>query len=119
MPSTVFAGKLGEERARIFLQKKGYKIIAKNFRSRFGEIDIIAIDGNVLVFIEVKTRWNKKYGTGQEAVTPSKLRSIIKASEYFKLLNPKTPDLMRIDVVAIEIEGGKTINMELIKNVSQ
>lgn len=116
--STVSAGKLGEETAEKFLQGKGYKVLTKNFRSRFGEIDIIAQDKDTLVFVEVKTRWNKAYGYPQEAVTPRKIRSIIKTSEYFKVLYPKTPNLMRIDVVAIEIDNGHVSNIELIRNVT-
>lgn len=122
--STISAGKLGEETAIKYLQKSGYKILTKNFRSRFGEIDIIAIDPSdspgrgTLVFVEVKTRWNKAYGYPQDAVTPRKIRSIIKTSEYFKILNPKTPELMRIDVVAIEVEDQEVIKVELIKNAS-
>lgn len=116
--STLASGRLGEETAIRYLQKLGYKILTKNFRSRFGEIDIIAIDHNTLVFIEVKTRWTKEYGYPQEAVTPRKLRSIIKTGEYFKLLNPKTPGLLRIDVVAIEAIGGEVSKIELIQNVT-
>lgn len=117
--STVTAGKLGEDAAVKLLTKRGYKIIARNFRSKFGEIDLIAIDRDTLVFIEVKTRWSREYGYPQEAVTSKKIWSIIKASQYFKLLNPKTPDLMRIDVVAIEKEKGQVSSIELLKNVSQ
>lgn len=93
--------KIGEDLAASYLLNKGYKIIHRNFRSRLGEIDLIAIDKDTLVFVEVKSRWSEEYGDPKEAVTPKKIRSIIKTSEYFKLLNPETPDLMRIDVVAI------------------
>lgn len=118
MPTTVQAGKLGEETAIKYLQKQNYKILQKNFRSRFGEIDIVAQDGHTLVFIEVKTRWSKEFGYPQEAVTPRKIRSIIKTGEYFKLLNPKTPELLRIDVVAIEVDGNEVTSIELIRNAS-
>lgn len=117
--STVTSGRLGEDAALRLLKKEGYKIIGRNFRSKFGEIDLIAIEKDTLVFVEVKTRWTREYGYPAEAVTPRKLRSIIKASEYFKLLNPRTPDLMRIDVVAIEVRNGRVYSAELLKNVSQ
>lgn len=115
---TTLAGRSGEETAVIYLQKKGYKIIGRNFKSKFGEIDIVALDGNVLVFVEVKTRWSREYGYPEEAVTPWKLRSIIKTADYYKLLYPNTPALMRIDVIAIEAEGGKVQAIRLIKNAS-
>lgn len=116
-------GQEGEEIAVNFLRKKGYKIIEQNFHSRVGEIDIVALDpstgsgpgGNVLVFVEVKTRWSKKFGEPVEAVTPWKLNSIIKTAQYYKLLHPELPEEMRIDVVSIELEG-KSPKIEHIVN---
>ncbi|MBI2007108.1 MAG: YraN family protein [Candidatus Blackburnbacteria bacterium] len=115
--STVRAGKLGERIALQILRKKGYKILQRNFRSNFGEIDIVAEDYGTLVFVEVKTRWSKKFGNPEEAVTPRKLRSIIKTGDYYKLTHPNTPNLIRIDVVAIDIEGKKA-KARLIRNAS-
>lgn len=116
--STTSSGRVGESTAISYLITQGYRIIETNFRSKLGEIDIIAQEGNVLVFVEVKTRWSKKYGYPEEAVTPRKLRSIAKTSDYYKLMHPNTPSLMRIDVVAIEAEGGKVQSIRLIKNAS-
>jgi len=110
-------GNLGEDLAVRYLQKHGYKILDRNFHCRFGEIDIIAQDGQTLVFVEVKTRWSKKFGEPQEAVTFRKLKSIIKTGQYFKLLHPKLPEDLRIDVVAIDIES-KFPKVELIKNAT-
>ncbi len=116
--SSVQAGRVGEAAAIEFLHKKGYKVLSKNFRSRFGEIDIVAQFKNVLVFVEVKTRWSKKFGYPEEAVTPSKVRSIIKTGDYFKLLNLGTPGLMRVDVIAIEVEGDEVVEIRHIENVT-
>lgn len=115
--STVRAGKLGERIALEILRRRGYKILQRNFRSKFGEIDIVAQDVNTLVFVEVKTRWSKKFGYPEEAVTPWKLRSIVKTGDYYKLTHPGTPNLVRIDVVAIDIEGKKA-KARLIRNVT-
>lgn len=124
--STLTAGKLGEEAARELLKKRGYKILDENFRSRFGEIDIVALDpsagsglNGTLVFVEVKTRWSVKYGIPEEAVTPWKLLKIIKTGEYYKLVHPETPDLMRVDVIAVEVRGNRVIEARLIKNATQ
>lgn len=117
--STITAGKLGEDAAVKVLAKQGYKIIARNFRSKFGEIDLIAVDRDVLVFVEVKTRWTKEYGYPEEAVNYWKIRSIIKTGQYYKLLHPNTPELLRIDVVAVEVSRGVVISARLIQNVSQ
>lgn len=114
--SSVKAGKLGEEAAEKLIAAKGYKILARNFHSRFGEIDIVARDKDTLVFVEVKTRWAPKYGVPEEAVTPWKLRKIIKTGEYYKLTHPNTPDLMRVDVVAVEVSGNRVTESRLIQN---
>lgn len=112
-------GKIGEQRAAEYLQKKGYQILQKNFSSKLGEIDIIVHDENCLVFIEVKTRWSDQYGLPEEAVTLRKIKSIIKTGEYFKLLNPKTPNLMRIDVIAVELsKKGTLYSLRHLKNVT-
>ena len=81
--STTSSGQLGEIAASKYLENKGYKILGRNFHSKFGEIDIITQEGKTLVFVEVKTRWNKAYGYPQEAVSPKKIRSIIKTIDYY------------------------------------
>lgn len=108
-------GKLGEDFAAKLLQKSGYKILDRNFRTKFAEIDIVALDGDTLVFVEVKTRWSKKYGKPEEAVIPRKLAKIKKASEFFSLTHPNLPKKMRIDVVAIEVEKGKVESAKIIR----
>lgn len=118
MRSTVQSGRIGEDFAVNLLRKNNYQVLTRNFRSRFGEIDIIAQDQNTLVFVEVKTRWSKKFGSPEEAITPRKLRHLEKTAYYFKLLNPKTPEAMRFDVVAVEIENGTVQNARILKNVS-
>lgn len=116
-PSTRNLGLVGESLAAKILHQKGYKIIEKNFRSKLGEIDIIALEGDTLVFIEVKTRWTKEYGPPEEAVTPRKIRSIIKTGQYYKLLHPKLPEALRIDVVTVDFFQKKG-EVRLIKNIT-
>jgi len=112
-------GKRGEQIARTFLSQKGFLYITSNFHSRFGEIDLIMQDGLVLVFIEVKTRSDDSLATPQEAVTLWKIQKIIKTAEYFKLLHPKLPEALRIDVVAVTLElSGEVIKIEHIENVT-
>jgi len=118
MRNNSLLGKLGEDYAVKLLQAAGYKIIGRNFHSRFGEIDIIAQDNDTLVFVEVKARWEDKFGRPQEAVNTRKINSIMKTGEYFKLLNPQTPDLIRIDVVALTVLGNRILSAEIIKNVT-
>ncbi len=108
-------GKAGEDFAVQLLLNKGYQIIARNFQNRFGEIDIIAQDKNTLVFVEVKTRHNRKFGQPEEAVTSQKLYKIQKVGEFFSLTHPDLPKKLRIDVVAINLEEGKILSAKIIK----
>lgn len=119
-------GELGEKLALKHLKNKSYKILDRNFRSKLGEIDVIAIDPSstisgkdTLVFIEVKTRWSRSYGPPEEAITPWKIRRIIKAGEYFKLLHPELPDSLRLDAVVIDLSSeGKLERIEILKNIT-
>ncbi len=117
VPSTRNLGLVGESLAVKLLHQKGFQILEKNFRSKFGEIDIVAKDDNTLVFIEVKTRWTKEYGPAEEAVTPRKIRAIIRTGQYYKLLHPELPEALRIDVVTIDFVKNKG-EARLIKNVT-
>ncbi len=70
------AGRLGEELSALMLEERGYDILERNYRCRFGEIDIIALRRDILTFVEVKTRNGENYGTAAEAVTWSKQQKI-------------------------------------------
>ena len=112
-------GNRGEDIAAKFLADKGYKIIGRNFRIRGGEIDIIAIDNDTLVFIEVKTRTSNKFGTGLEAITYWKLKALIKSAEFYKLQHKNLPELMRIDAVIVMLDSFHEFDsIELVKNIS-
>lgn len=113
-PQNIALGKLGEDIASDFLSKKGYKIIDRNFKARYGEIDLIAIDRNTLVFVEVKTRTSDRFGTPEEAITPRKLYEVVKTSEYYEILNPQLPKLTRIDVIGIMIDETTHSVLQLI-----
>ena len=107
-------GQKGERIAVRFLKKKGYKIIEQNYKTRIGEIDIIANDGGTLVFIEVKTRESIAYGQPFEAVNYFKKRKITNtAMLYLKKL--KEIPSCRFDVVSIYYDNGKP-ECELIKD---
>lgn len=101
--STIAKGKYGEDFACEYLKKQGYKIIERNFRIRGGELDIIAIDGDTLVYIEVKTRSNSSFGRPEEAVTPRKIRFLERSAKFFRNNRGylKLPDLERIDVISV------------------
>lgn len=97
-------GRYGEMLACEFLMRRGYKIIDKNYRTRGGEIDIIAKEGEVLVFVEVKTRTNNKFGAPEEAIDFYKQNKLAKTAEYYLVYHNVPETDYRIDAIAIEID---------------
>ena len=96
------SGDFGETVARAFLEGKGYQIVAQNYRFMRREIDIIARNGEYIVFIEVKTRTNTKFGTPAQSVSPGKQRHIISTAKGWLLNNMDRINLQaRFDVIEI------------------
>ena len=108
-------GKRGEDLACEELQRRGYVIVARRFRVRSGELDIVARDGATLVFVEVKARAGREFGSAAEAVTPLKRRRMARlANEY--LVRQHLPECpCRFDVVSIHFEAGTT-EIEVMQN---
>jgi len=94
-------GTRGEEIATAYLKKRNYKVLETNYRCRCGEIDIIARDGSVLVFVEVKTRRTASYGPPQLSVTPFKQRQISKAALTYLAKNRLMESFARFDVIGV------------------
>jgi putative endonuclease len=110
---------IGEDLACEFLKKKGYKIIERNFRKGYGEIDIICIKNKTLVFVEVKTRTSKSFGTPIEAISYFKLKSLIKTAEFYSYLHPELPHALRIDAISVMLdEFGNASSIEHTQNIS-
>ncbi len=99
--NTRLIGLKGENAAVKFLKKKGYKIICRNYRCKFGEIDVIAGDKNYIVFIEVKSRSDDGFGLPREAVTDGKRKTITACAVQWLAANGKTGFPVRFDVVEI------------------
>ena len=113
-------GKLGEEIASNYLIEQGYHIYQKNFRCQVGEIDIIAIDkknNRELVFVEVKSRSQDKYGTPVDAVNRNKIRRMYKTAECFIVANHLENSYMRFDVIEIYEKADKMLHINHLKNV--
>lgn len=107
-------GKRGENFAKTYLQGQGYRIVESNFTTPAGEIDMIARDGETLVFVEVKTRESLRYGHPFESVTIRKRRKMASAALfYLKRFNPLPP--CRFDVVSIAETDGD-FEVELIRD---
>ncbi len=108
-------GKKGEEEAIKFLRSKGYRILEQNFRLPFGEIDIVASEGDFLVFVEVKTKRDTNVATPEMAVDSRKQRQITKAAIGYLQRRKIVDKPCRFDVVAITF-GPRGRNFDLIKN---
>ena len=100
-------GKEGEGLADQFLSGRGYHILSRNFRTRFGEIDIIAADGPTICFIEVKARRQARYGAPEEAVQRQKQRHMVKAAIYYLKSNHLLDAPSRFDVVSVEFTAAQ------------
>ncbi|MBR3863540.1 MAG: YraN family protein [Clostridia bacterium] len=95
-------GRLGEKKAEKFLKRKRYKIIEKNYKTKFAECDLIALYANLLVFIEVKTRSSVAYGNPADAVDFNKQKKYVKLAEYFLACNNEYKNhSVRFDVIEI------------------
>jgi putative endonuclease len=95
-------GSSGETLAAQFLRRKGMVVLARNYRCRAGEIDLVARDGDAVVFVEVKERTGRSHGTAVEAVTWSKRRRIVRAARVYASAHGLTESPLRFDVVAID-----------------
>lgn len=104
-------GKVGEEAICGYIKNRGMRVVCQNFHCRFGEIDIIAQQGKTMVFIEVKTRKNTKYGSAAEAVTISKMRKIRETAQQYLMENNLFESGVRFDVAEVYLkENKKEIN---------
>lgn len=98
-------GRRGEELAASYLEEKGYLILQRNYRSGAGEMDIVAQDGGCLVFVEVRARSTREYGTPEESITPSKAQRLIEVAQGYLQEQGEAGKEWRIDLVAIELSG--------------
>ena len=108
-------GKLGEDAACDYLKKKHYQILARNYRKKYGEIDIIARKANKLIFAEVKTRSGTGYGMPSEAVNFYKQQKIIKTAQAY-LLETRFDGEVTFDVLEVFLSGGTVLSVNHIEN---
>ena len=94
-------GRLGENRALKFLKRRGFRILERNYTAPCGEADIIAADGDVLVFVEVKTRTSEKFGLPSEAVNYQRQKRYIKIAEFYIHKYNMYEKEVRFDVIEV------------------
>lgn len=111
-------GDSAERLAALHLEQNGYRILARNVRTRYGEIDLIAEDADGIAFVEVKARRGQTHGAPEEALTPRKQLKLVQLGDAFIAEHQIYADkAWRIDVVAVELDKtGKLIRLELIRN---
>ena len=94
-------GKKGEDMAQAYLQEKGYRLLERSYRCKFGEADLIMQQGNTVVFIEVKTRSSMRFGTPQEAVNARKQEKLARVAQSYLRERGLENAPARFDVVAV------------------
>ena len=110
-------GRLGENLAGNFLKERGYHILETNYRCPHGEIDIIARHEDCLVFIEVRTKKSRSFGSPEESITRAKKERLIASAWHYQQSLENMPLMWRIDFVAVELgRNNKLKRIELIEN---
>jgi putative endonuclease len=112
----VALGQSGETYACRELERRGYAILERRFRTRSGELDIVARDGETLVFVEVKARRTGRYGMPVEAVTPFKRRRILRMAAEYVLLKGVCNASCRFDIVSVLFGSGLRPKVEVLKS---
>lgn len=114
--SNVSLGRAGETQAVQYLQRSGYRVVARNVRARFGEIDVVAWDGRTLCFVEVKSRTSRRFGLPEEALTAWKRQRLIRLAQWYLQGHPVLkPARVRFDVLALLACDGEAPQARLIK----
>jgi putative endonuclease len=113
-------GNRGEQLARRFLMERGYVVLAANYTCQAGEVDLICRDGDVLAFVEVKTRRGDRFGAPEEAVTAMKIAHLASAAESYMAEYGEEGSLWRIDVVAVALgPAGGVDEIRLIRGAGE
>ncbi|WNG89493.1 YraN family protein [Mycobacterium sp. ITM-2016-00317] len=110
-------GAWGEQVAVDYLQGLGLRVLARNWRCRYGELDVIAADGRELVFVEIKTRTTERFGGVAEAVTPAKVRRLRRLAGLWLAGQSERWAAVRVDVITVRIGRRRTPELTHIKGV--
>jgi putative endonuclease len=110
-------GNFGERVAASHLEAKGYEILERNWRTREGEIDLIASRAQELIFVEVRSRRGRTFGTPEESITGRKADHVRAAAAAYLMQHPDAPPNQRVDVIALELDAkGRVLRVEQIEN---
>ncbi len=109
-------GRRGEDLAAAFLGERGWKILDRNYRYDRGEIDIVALDGSEIVFVEVKARESDAFGAPEESISPFKEEQLKKVAEGYLFERNLEGQTCRFDVVAITFGAGRPV-IRILQNI--
>ncbi|MBI3647324.1 MAG: YraN family protein [Actinobacteria bacterium] len=109
-------GAAGEDAAARLYESRGFRILARNWRCRLGELDLVLARGDLLVVCEVKTRRGASFGGGYEAVTPRKRAKVRALAEVFLLASGARPGSVRFDVASVDARSGSRAAVELFED---
>lgn len=112
-------GRRGEDLAAAYLVSLGFEVVGRNVRTRYGELDIVAREGETLVFVEVRSRRDDRLGSPEESVDARKQAKLVALAEAYLATLPESPAACRIDVVVVEIQAGAVRRLELIRDAVQ
>lgn len=110
-------GQAAEEAAADYLEQVGYRILVRNHRSRLGELDVVALDGSCIVFVEVRAKRSARFGTAEESVSPAKQRRLVRLAGEFLGRMGLSGRECRFDVVAVEMdENARPVAIRLVRD---
>ena len=118
LPHTRARGAVGEEAAEAYLVAQGYRVVERNVASKLGEIDLVALDGETLVFVEVKARASAEFGAAIEAVGPRKRRRLARAAAMFLAKN-RSQRPCRFDVLGLDRGADGAWTFTLVRDAFQ
>ncbi len=102
-------GRGGESLAVTWLEARGMRVLARNWRCPYGEVDVIALQNGVLIFVEVKTRRGERMGAPEEAITPAKRRHMVATAQAYMAERGCEEQPFRLDVLAVQLTPGGTL----------
>ncbi|MFH0902563.1 MAG: YraN family protein [Pseudomonadota bacterium] len=104
LPSShIQLGSLAESRAALYLERLGYQILDRNYRTKHGEVDLVALHDGVLCFVEVRCRSSRSHGLPEETISRAKRRRIVRAAQHYLVARHQEQAECRFDVVAVEL----------------
>ncbi len=110
-------GSWGEKLAGRFLQEQGYGILATNYRCAHGEVDIVAQEGEELVFVEVRTRRDGMYGVPEESLTQRKLQRLLATCQHYVQQQAQEDTAWRVDLISVYLEQGRSRQLKRISHL--